>query len=55
MTNQELAMTIIAALDLDPAPIAIAFADQPPAGLDVIQSEVPSSCSQCRSHARATS
>jgi hypothetical protein len=43
MTSQELAMTIIAALDLDPAPIAIAFADQPPAGVDVIQNEVPSS------------
>ena len=45
MTNQELATTIIAALDLDPAPIAIAFANQPPAGVSIIQSEVPSSCS----------
>jgi len=45
MTNRELATTIIAALDLDPAPIAIAFANQPPAGVSIIQSEVPSSCS----------
>src|SRR5215470_20194676 len=45
MTNQELATTIIAALDLDPAPIAIAFANQPPAGVGIIESEVPSSCS----------
>lgn len=45
MTNRELATTIIAALDLEPAPIAIAFVDQPPAGVDISQSEVPSSCS----------
>jgi uncharacterized protein (DUF169 family) len=45
MTNRELATTIIAALDLNPAPIALAFADQPPAGVDIIESEVPSSCS----------
>ena len=37
MTNQELAATMIAALDLDPAPIAITFADEPPAGVDVIR------------------
>jgi uncharacterized protein (DUF169 family) len=45
MTNRELATTIIAALDLNSAPIALAFADQPPVGVDIIESEVPSSCS----------
>jgi uncharacterized protein (DUF169 family) len=45
MTNRELATTIIAALDLDPPPVALAFVDQPPAGVDTIRSEVPSSCS----------
>src|SRR5215469_5920906 len=45
MTNRELATTIIAALDLNPAPIALAFVDQPPAGVGIIESEVPSSCS----------
>jgi uncharacterized protein (DUF169 family) len=45
MTNRELATTIIAALDLDPPPVALAFVDQPPAGVDTTRSEVPSSCS----------
>jgi uncharacterized protein (DUF169 family) len=44
MTNQELAATITAALDLGPPPAALAFVDQPPAGVDITQGEVPSSC-----------
>jgi uncharacterized protein (DUF169 family) len=45
MTNQELGATIIAALDLDPPPIAAAFVGQPPVGIDTIQTDLPSSCS----------
>src|SRR5215471_8774416 len=45
MTNQEFATTIIAALDLDPPPVALAFVDQEPAGIDTIRADLPSSCS----------
>ncbi len=45
MTNKEIAAAINSALDLDPPPVALAFVEQPPAGVDTIQSEVPSSCS----------
>ena len=45
MSNQEMGATIIAALDLDPPPVALAFVDQPPAGIDTIQADLPSSCS----------
>ena len=45
MTNQELGAAIIAALDLDPPPIAAAFVDQPPVGIDTIQTDLPSACS----------
>jgi uncharacterized protein (DUF169 family) len=45
MTNQEVGATIITALDLDPPPIALAFVDQLPVGIDTIQTDVPSSCS----------
>ena len=44
MTNKEIAAAINSALDLDPPPVALAFVEQPPAGVDTIQSEVPSSC-----------
>jgi len=45
MTNQEFATTIIAALDLDPPPVALAFVDQEPAGIHTIRADLPSSCS----------
>ncbi len=45
MTNQEVGATITAALDLDLPPIALAFVDQPPVGIDTIQADLPSSCS----------
>jgi uncharacterized protein (DUF169 family) len=45
MTNTEVGATIIGALDLDPPPIALAFVDQPPIGIDTIQADLPSSCS----------
>jgi len=45
MTNQEVGATITAALDLDPAPIALAFVDQAPVGVDAVQADLPSSCS----------
>jgi uncharacterized protein (DUF169 family) len=45
MTNKEVASAIISALDLDLPPVALSFAEQRPAGIDIIRSEVPSSCS----------
>ena len=45
MSNQEVGATIIAALDLDPPPVALAFVDEPPAGIDTIRADLPSSCS----------
>ena len=44
MTNQLVGATIIEALDLDPPPIALAFVDQPPIGIDTVQADLPSSC-----------
>ena len=45
MSNQEVGATIIAALDLDPPPVALAFVDEPPEGIDTIRADLPSSCS----------
>ena len=44
MTNNEIAATIIAALDLDPSPVALSFVDGPPAGIEGIESAAPSGC-----------
>ena len=44
MTNEEIAATIIAALDLDPSPVALSFVDGPPVGIEGAESEVPSTC-----------
>src|SRR5207302_6694078 len=45
MTNTEVGATITAALDLDPPPIALAFVQQPPIGIDTVRVDFPSSCS----------
>ena len=45
MTNKEIAAAINNALDLDPPPVALAFVDEPPAGIDTIRADLPSSCS----------
>jgi uncharacterized protein (DUF169 family) len=44
MTNQRVGATIIAALDLDLPPVALALVDQPPVGIETIQTELPSAC-----------
>jgi uncharacterized protein (DUF169 family) len=44
MTNQQVGATIIEALDLDPPPIALAYVDQPPIGIDNVRADSPSSC-----------
>jgi uncharacterized protein (DUF169 family) len=44
MTNREVGGIIIAALDLDVPPMALAFVDQPPAGIDTTLTDSPSSC-----------
>jgi uncharacterized protein (DUF169 family) len=45
MTNQEVGATITAALDLELPPIALAVVDQPPVGIETIQTDLPSACS----------
>jgi len=45
MTNTEVGTAIVAALDLDPPPVALAFVDEPPAGIDIVQGDLPSACS----------
>ena len=49
MTNDEIGATMVAALDLDLPPIAIAFVEQPPAGITTTQVNLPSSCAFWRS------
>jgi uncharacterized protein (DUF169 family) len=48
MTNPEVGTAIVAALDLDPPPVALALVDQPPAGIATVQADVRSACSLWR-------
>ena len=52
MLNHEVGATIIAALDLDQPPVALAFVEQPPAGVATTRLDLPSSCAFWRSAER---